>query len=193
MGPRSADFKLNHWAALLSITSPTTSCSSPSCRCYLGSWALSPSRCVALGHVYVYPHCDLILPSSSRTPRDTLPEPPQPALRRAAQALRVMVLPVSCLLFLPGPALHLPPKPHFSREAEMGGLGVLHPGTSGLRPAPVDRGSWTEGRMSWKSLQPVSRVPQDPSRAGVKPCPEGPGGADRAGQQGRGPPASALP
>lgn len=127
------------------------------------------------------------------TRRDTLPEPPQPALRRAAQALRVMVLPVSCLLFLPRPALDLPPEPHFSREAETRGLGVLHPGTSGLHPAPVDRGSWAEGRMSWKSLQPVSRVPQDPSRAGVKPCLEGPGGADHAGQQGRGLPAPALP
>lgn len=113
MGPRSADFKLNHWAALLSITSacwqrsPTTSCSSQ--RPVVATWGAGLCRLrpwwVALGHVFVYPHCDLVLPSSSQTGRDTLPEPPQPALHRAAQALRVMVLPVSCLLFLPRPAL----------------------------------------------------------------------------------------
>lgn len=162
---------------------------------YLGSWALSPSPVVGCPWACV---CLSTLisscPEAPSTLRDTFPGLPQPAFHRAVQALRVTVLPVSCLLFFPHSALNLPPGPHFPREAETGGLGVLHPGTSGLRPAPVDRGSWVEGRMSWKSLRPVSWAsqPTESVQGGSDPCLEGSGGADRAGQRGRGPPAPAL-
>lgn len=203
MGPRSADFKLNH--RLPCSASPLPICSAfrllPAPP---GVLSLVPGE---LGFV-PFAHGGLPLgmclfihtvisscPAAPGTRRDTFTGLPQPALRRAAQALRVMVLPVSCLLFLPHPALDLPPGPHFPREAETGGLGLLHPGTSGLRLAPVDRGSWVEGRTSWKSLRPVSRAPQptESVQGGSDPCPDGSGAADCAGQRGCGPPAPALP
>lgn len=103
-----------------------------SCHWYLGSWAC-PVWWAALGHVFVGhtdTHPDQKLPG---TRRGTSQGCPQPALRRAVQALKLGPS-VSCLLFFPHSALNLPVGLISPGRPRPGDWGVLHPGTSGLRP-----------------------------------------------------------
>ena len=174
MGPRSADFKLNH--RLPCSASPLPICSAfrllPAPP---GVLSLVPGE---LGFV-PFAHGGLPLgmclfihtvisscPAAPGTRRDTFTGLPQPALRRAAQALRVMVLPVSCLLhstYLPG--LISPGRPRLGDW----GCSILALLGSALLQW-TEAAGWRAGRpgnLCGRSAGPLSR--QNLSRVGVIP------------------------
>lgn len=160
----------------------------------LAHCGLSLGTCLLISHHY------LVLPSSSWHPWGHLPGVAPATTPQSGSGLQshgpfCQLSPLSPPSCTETVWTQLTSRASLLQGCQCWGAEGVHPSAPGLSPAPVDRGSWVGVRMSWESLWLVSwsLSRQDLSRAGVKPCLEGSGGDYRAGQQGRGLPAPALP